>query len=184
MFGRLVSALLASMALAVTIQTRAAEPTSGSATAAAAPGAAPATIVILPPEVIVYQQGVGTREPVPQWTDEAQAFLTEAARTMLSQDSRFAVVDTPSIDEAQRETFREHVELFKIVAFELGGTVRMGGKAFQQNRDYPDYRIGTGLKFLRDQTDAKYAFVIAGAELRQTGGSVFMQLALVGLTGV
>jgi hypothetical protein len=140
-------------------------------------------IILLPTEVVVYQQSVGANEPVPEWTKAANENLTEAARRMLQKDARFRLLDLPELDEATRATLREHVELFKVIANELGFTVKMGGKPFQKNRDYPDYRVGDGLRFLRTMTGARYAMVLAGAEIRQTGGSVFFSLLVAGLTG-
>jgi hypothetical protein len=140
-------------------------------------------ILILPPEFIVYQQSVGATEPVPEWTTAAQANIESAARAVLTQDSRFAVVDLPSIEDADRAALREHVELFKVVAMNLEGVVKPGGKPWQPIRDNADFRLGEGLRFLKSRTGADYALVLSGAEIRQTGGSIFMQLAIAGVLG-
>lgn len=158
------------------------EPVSDPVTAPPAASTAPG-ILILPPEFVVYQQSVGATEPVPEWTSAAQTNIANAARAVLTQDSRFDVVDLPSMEEADRSALREHVELFKVVAMNLEGVVKLGGKPWQSVRDNADFRIGEGLKFLKARTGADYALVLSGAEIRQTGGSIFMQLAIAGVLG-
>jgi hypothetical protein len=140
--------------------------------------------VILPPEFVVYQRSVGGTEAVPEWTEAAKHNLTAAAQTALSTDARFRLVNTPQVDAANSELFREHVELFKIIALNLDGVVKPGGKPWQEVRDHADFHVGDGLKFLQTQTGARYALVIAGAQIKQTGGSIFAQVMLAGLTGV
>lgn len=155
---------------------------------AIAASAIPATpvapgILILPPEFLVYQQSVGATEAVPEWTSAAQTNIANAAHAVLTQDSRFAVVDLPSLDDADRAALREHVELFKVVAMNFEGVVKPGGKPWQSVRDSADFRLGEGLRFLKARTGADYALVLSGAEIRQTGGSIFMQLAIAGVLG-
>lgn len=140
-------------------------------------------ILILPPEFLVYQQSVGGTEAVPEWTTAAQTNIASAARAVLTQDSRFSVVDLPSMEDADRASLREHVELFKVVAMNFEGVVKPGGKPWQSVRDNADFRLGEGLRFLKARTGADYALVLSGAEIRQTGGSIFMQLAIAGVLG-
>jgi hypothetical protein len=140
-------------------------------------------IVVLPPEFVVYQQSVGATEPVPEWTQAAQANLHQAAAAVLSSDGRFELRTLPDMDEAQRAQLREHVELFKVISMNIEGVVKLGGKPWQSVRDSADFRVGDGLAFLREASGADYAFVMSGAEIRQTGGSIFMQLAIAGVLG-
>ena len=65
----------------------------------------------------------------------------------------------------------------------MGAVVKLGGKPWQSVRDAADFRVGDGLAFLREASGADYAFVMSGAEIRQTGGSIFMQLAIAGVLG-
>lgn len=149
------------------------------AAAGAAAGASP-KILILPAEFTVFQHGVATMEPVPKWTEDAKRNLAESARRVLTADGRFTVVDTPQIGTDREAELTEHIELFKVIGFQLDGVVKGGGKAWEETRQAADYRVGPGLQFLKQQTGADYAFLLAGAEVRQTGGSVFMQLLLAG----
>lgn len=163
---------------------------------AAAPVAAPASaavptaasyapaILVLPAEFTVFQHSTVAIEPVPAWTEDAKRFLTESARRVLGTDNRFKLVEVPQLPPDQLAVLREHIELFKLIGSQIEGVVKPGGKVWKDTRENADYRIGNGLAFLHQQTGAKYAFVLAGAEIRQTGGSIFMQMLLAGLTGV
>ncbi len=133
---------------------------------------------------MVYQRSVGGTEAVPEWTEAAKHNRTAAAQIALANDARFRLVDAPNVDASNSELFREHVELFKIIALKLDGVVKMGGKPWQEVRDHADFHLGNGLRFLQTQTGARYALVIAGAQIKQTGSSIFAQLMLAGLTGV
>jgi hypothetical protein len=141
---------------------------------------APPKILILPAEFTVFQHGVATLEPVPQWTEDAQRNLAESARRVLAADGHFTIVDTPQIGADREAALTEHIELFKVIGIQLDGVVKAGGKAWEETRKAADYRIGPGLHFLKEQTGADYAFLLAGAEVRQTGGSIFMQFLLAG----
>jgi hypothetical protein len=148
--------------------------------AASASGSASPRILILPAEFTVFQRGAASLEPVPAWTEDAKRNLAESARRVLTADGRFTLTDTPTVGADHEAELREHIELFKVIGSQLDGVVKMGGKAWEETRNSADYRIGPGLQFLKQQTGADYAFLLAGAEVRQTGGSVFMQLLLAG----
>ncbi len=141
------------------------------APAAAANGAK--RILVLPIEFTVYEKSVAGMEAVKDWTDAAQKNLGEAAVAHLGADSRFQTQAFPSIEG--EAVLREHIELFKIVANTMTGVLQWGGKAFADKRASPDYSIGDGLAFLADATGADYAFIMAGGQVKQTGGSAFMQ---------
>jgi hypothetical protein len=147
--------------------------------APAQPIAAP-KILILPPEFTVYQRGAATLEPVPNWTDDARRYLAESARRVLAADGRFAIVDTPPVGADHEAELREHIELFKVIGWQLNDVVKVGGSAWEETRRSADYRIGPGLMFLKQQSGADYAFVLAGSEVRQSKGSIYMQLLLAG----
>jgi hypothetical protein len=151
----------------------------GPATASAAGNASP-RILILPAEFTVFQRGPVSLEPVPTWTEDAQRNLGESARRVLTADGRFTVTDMPPVGADHEAELREHIELFKVIGSQLNGVVKLGGKAWEATRNSADYRIGPGLQFLKQQTGADYAFLLAGAEVRQTGGSVFLQLLMAG----
>lgn len=160
----------------------AASPAPTQSTAAVAPSNP--GILVLPAEFTVFQQSTATMEPVPEWTEDAKRNLTDSARRVLGTDGRFQVIELPQLPADQAAALREHIELFKIIGSQIEGVVKPGGSAWQDTRANADYRIGPGLAFLKQRTGARYAFVMAGAEIRHTGGNIFMQILLAGLTGV
>jgi hypothetical protein len=138
--------------------------------------AGPPGILILPAEFTVFQHGAASLEPVPNWTEDARRNLADSARRVLTADGRFRLIETPKISADQDAVMTEHIELFKIIGSQFESVVKVGGKAWEETRKSADYRIGPGLQFLRELTGADFAFLLAGAEIRQTGGSIFMQL--------
>lgn len=133
-------------------------------------------IVVLPVEFTVYQKSVAGLEAVPDWTESAQYALGDAAGRMLRLDNRFEIVAMPTFEGETEALLREHVEFFKIVADCVTDTYQFGGKAWKEKWTNFDYSLGNGLAFLSDATQADYALIVAGAEVKQTGGSVFMQI--------
>lgn len=163
-----------------------AAPAAASTAAHPAAAAAPGNrgILVLPAEFTVFQHSTVATEPVPGWTEDAKRNLTDSARRVLGGDGRFQVIEVPQLPPEQAAALREHIELFKLIGSQIEAVVKPGGKAWQGTRENADYRIGPGLAFLKLQTGAQYAYVMAGAEIRQTGGSIFMQMLLAGLTGM
>jgi hypothetical protein len=143
-------------------------------------------VVVLQPEFRVFVQSAGgTREIEPGWTEQAQNALALAVERHLRHDPRFAVAAPVEPATAEEATLlREHVELFKVIASNSSMMIRFGGKAWQEKKLQYDYTLGDGLALYGDRSNADYAFMIGGAQVKQTGGSVFMQLALAGTLGV
>lgn len=132
-------------------------------------------IVMLPVEFTVYQKSVAGIEAVPDWTETTKYTLGEAAIQMLRQDNRFQIVAVPEIDGETQGLLREHVEFFKIVGQTATSMLQYGGKAWEEKKTNFDYTLGDGLGFLADASGADYAFILAGAQVTQTGGAVFLQ---------
>ncbi len=132
-------------------------------------------IVMLPVEFTVFQKSVAGMEAVPNWSETARYTLGEAAARMLRQDERFEIVPLPEFDAATGALLREHVELFKIVGDSATTFLQFGGKAWAEKKANFDYTIGDGLGFVAETAGADYAFLLAGAQVAQTGGAVFMQ---------
>ena len=139
-------------------------------------------IVVLPVEFTVYERSVAGVEAVPDWSESAQYALGDAAAQMLRQDNRFEIVAMPTFDTETTGLLREHVEFFKIIADCVTSVIQYGGKAWNEKRTNFDYSLGPGLGFLADAAEADYALIVAGAQVKQTGGSAFMQF-LVGTPG-
>lgn len=133
-------------------------------------------IVVLPVEFTVYQKSVAGLEAVPDWSESAQYALGDAAGKMLRLDNRFDIVAMPTFEGEAEALLREHIEFFKIVADCVTNVIQYGGKAWHEKRTDFDYSLGPGLAFLADGAQADYALFLAGAQIKQTGGSVFMQI--------
>ena len=142
--------------------------------APAKPGAK--RIVVLPVEFTVYEKSVSGIEAVPDWSERAQFALNDAAAGMLRQDNRFDIVTMPTFQGETEALLREHVEFFKIVTDCVTNVIQYGGKAWQEKRTNFDYTLGDGLAFLADAAQADYALIVVGAQIKQTGGSIFMQV--------
>jgi hypothetical protein len=154
----------------------AAEPAAPATTAdAVAPRPGAKRIVMMPVEFTVYQKSVSGIEAVPDWTETAKFALGDAAIKMLQQDERFQVVALPQLDGETQALLREHVELFKIIGNTATSLLQYGGKAWAGKKASFDYTLGDGLGFLADAAQADYAFLIAGAQVAQTGGAVFLE---------
>lgn len=130
---------------------------------------------MLPVEFTVFQKSVAGIEAVPDWSETARFSLGQAATDMLKKDDRFQVVDVPQFGGETQSLLREHVELFKIVGDQATTFLQYGGKPWADKRANFDYTIGDGLRFLADESGADYAFLLAGAQITQTGGAAFMQ---------
>ncbi|MFO1426875.1 MAG: hypothetical protein U1F11_07845 [Steroidobacteraceae bacterium] len=126
------------------------------------------------------QQSVGAVEAVPEWTEQAQKSLQAASESALGGTAHLTIVPLPALTPEENATLREHLELFKVIGSQLE-IVQVGGAAWKAARESADYRIGPGLRFLRERTGARYAFLLTGAQVRQSGGTVLMQLAFAGV---
>lgn len=148
-------------------------------TPAPAPAATtPARVVLLPVEFSVYQQGMGSGELVADWTEAARANLGEAATSVLRERAGLQLVPMPVLGTEEQQALREHVALFKLV---VSSAHSMPGGAWDARRADFDRRFGEGLRFLRERSGADYAVLIDGAQLKQSGGSIFAQIALAAL---
>ena len=141
-------------------------------------------VLLLPIEYIAYQRSAGgVTEAVPEWTETCKANILATIRQLLGADSRFEVLPMPELTDDERVLLRDHVELFKVVSNDAYGVINYGGKVWQDKRANFDYTLGPGLKFLKERTGADAAFLFGGIQTTQSGGSVFLQLFMAGLTG-
>lgn len=135
-------------------------------------------IVLLPANFEMYEYGALSIEPVPEWTELA----TEMARTTLSkyvpENLNYKIIDLPELSQSEDDLVTEHVILYETVAAEAISMINNGGPAWQHKKTNFDYKIGNGLAFLKDKTDADYALVYVGLDTVSTGGRIGMSLLL------
>ena len=155
------------------------------ATAEAAAGAGPLRLLILPVDFRAQQKSAGgVVEPVPSWTETSRQNIAKVVEDLLGHDARFQRVALPELDAEEQRLLREHIELFKVIAVDVNRVLSYGGKAWADKRSDFDYTVGDGLAFLRARSGADAALIVAGGQTTQSGGSVFMQFVVAGLTGV
>jgi hypothetical protein len=156
----------------------ASEPTPGSSEE---PAAAPAKVLLVPVEFSVYEQGLNTREIVADWTEAARANLATAATEVLGERAGLQLVPMPVLEPAEQEALHEHLALVKLVVLQASS---MSGSAWNRRKPDFDRRLGDGLQFLREKSGADFVILIDGSQVKQSGGSVFTQIALAGILGV
>lgn len=147
-------------------------------TETAEPVATPAKVLLLPVEFSVYQKGVGTGEIVADWTEAARANLAAAATDVLGERAGLQLVPMPTLDAAEQERLREHVALVKLIVVQANG---LNSGAWKSRKADFDRRFGDGLGFLREKSGADFAILIDGSQLKQSGGSIFTQVALAAI---
>lgn len=140
--------------------------------------AVPATALLLPVEFSVYQKGVGTVEIVADWSEAARANLTQAASEVLGERAGLQLVSVPPLEAAEQQVLRDHLAVVKLVVMAANS---MSGSAWNSRKPEFDRRIGDGLQFLRERSGADFAIVIEGSQLKQSGGSVFTQIAMAAM---
>ncbi len=144
------------------------------------PGAAPARVLLVPVEFSVYEKGLGTSEVVADWTEAARANLATAATEVLGERAGLQLVPMPALEPAEQEVLREHLALVKLVVLQANS---MSGGAWNSRKPDFDRRLGDGLQFLREKSGADLVVLIDGSQVKQSGGSVLAQIALVGVLG-
>jgi cytochrome c biogenesis protein CcdA len=170
----LLCAALASVAYATppTVDTPTTEST------ATATDTAPMThkVVVLPLTFTVYQGSVGAGiEAVPDWTADARRNLEAAAGTVLKAHGDFDVTALPTLSDDENAVL--HEELGVVHQIIASGATFAHGEWHKHPENF-DPVIGDGLNFLHEKTGADYAVVIDGIQIKQSGGQIFMQIAL------
>lgn len=136
----------------------------------------PHKVVVLPLTFTVYQGSVGAGiEAVPDWTTDARRNLEAAAGVALKAHGDFEPTPLPELSDDEQAVLREELGLVhQVVA--SGATFGYG--EWHKHLENFDPEIGDGLNFLHEKTGADYAVVIDGMQIRQSGGQIFMQIAL------
>jgi hypothetical protein len=136
-------------------------------------------ILLLPVDFDVMQfTASGIVEPMPAETTAAEEMLMTAARQVVSSSGRFEIVDMPPLSPEEADSLKEHLALYKLTSVCATQIIQVGGPAWQTKiRDF-DYSLGDGLKFLVERSGADAAIVVAGGQLKSSGGRVAMFLLL------
>lgn len=134
------------------------------------PAARPKKIVLLPPQVFVYELsagGVPTR--MADWEATARDNLVTAA-TRLSREAGFELLPAPALDPLLADQLEAHIGLYERVAQSVFVYGRGDQAAWAHKKNEFDYTVGPGLAFLREQTGADAALIVLGSDFISSGG--------------
>lgn len=146
---------------------------------AASPPAEPLKVLLLPVDFDVMQfTASGIVEPMPAETTAAEESLMTAATKTLKASGKFQIVDMPALTPEESAALKEHLALYKLTAVSAAQILQFGGPAWQGKRAHFDYSLGDGLKFLVERSGADAAIVVAGGQVKSSGGRIAMFLLL------
>jgi|LauGreDrversion4_2_1035121.scaffolds.fasta_scaffold268442_2 hypothetical protein len=139
-------------------------------------------VLLVPAEFEVSQMSAGgVTEPAPDMTATARANINGTLQRLFKDHGVYRGVAMPELSAEETANLREHAELFKLLALDTNQMLNTWSKAWTRGTDRKAYTIGNGLKFLAERTGADYAVFVNGAQITQTGGSVFLQFMAAGL---
>ena len=132
--------------------------------------ARPKKIVLLPPQVFVYELsagGVPTR--MADWEATARDNIVAAA-TRLAQQAGFELVPAPTLDPLLADQLEAHIGLYDRVAQSVFVYGRGDQEAWAHKKNEFDYTVGPGLAFLREHTGDDAALIVLGSDFISSGG--------------
>ncbi len=132
--------------------------------------ARPKKIVLLPPQVFVYELsagGVPTR--MADWEATARDNIVAAA-TRLAQQAGFELVPAPTLDPLLADQLEAHIGLYDRVAQSVFVYGRGDQEAWAHKKNEFDYTVGPGLAFLREHTGTDAALIVLGSDFISSGG--------------
>lgn len=172
MKARITSAALAALLFA-------AAQASADAPAKPASSDGPLNILLLPVDFDVMQfTASGIVEPMPSETTAAEESLMSAATKVISSGGKFRIVDMPALTPEETAALKEHLALYKLTSVTAAQMIQVGGPAWRTKITDFDYSLGDGLKFLVDRSGANAAVVVAGGQVKSSGGRVAMFILL------
>jgi len=135
------------------------------------PAARPKKVVLLPPQVFVYELSAGgmpTR--MADWEATARDNLVAAATRLSRETGLFELVPAPALDPLLADQLEAHVGLYERVAQSVFVYGRGDQDAWAHKKNEFDYTVGPGLAFLREQTGADAALIVLGSDYISSGG--------------
>lgn len=135
------------------------------------PDLRPKKIVLLPPQVFVYELsagGVPTR--MADWEAAARDNVAAATTRLARESSLFELVPAPDLAPESREQLEAHIGLYERVALSVFNFGRGTQEAWAHKKQEFDYTVGPGLAFLRDETGSDAALIVLGADFISSAG--------------
>jgi len=133
--------------------------------------ARPKKIVLLPPQVFVYELsagGVPTR--MADWEATARDNIVAAATRLSRETGLFELVPAPTLDPQLADQLEAHIGLYDRVAQSVFVYGRGDQEAWAHKKNEFDYTVGPGLAFLREHTGADAALIVLGSDFISSGG--------------
>ncbi len=131
----------------------------------------PKRILLLPPEVRMQEVSAGgIAETVEEWSKKPNENLVAALREEVKAKQMFEIVEMPAISDAEQEILDQHVAMYEVVAtnaYQFG--MLRDGSWTERVKDL-NYTIGSGLKFLAEETGADAALFLVGLDSVSTMG--------------
>ena len=135
------------------------------------PAARPKKVVLLPPQVFVYELSAGgmpTR--MADWEATARDNLVAAATRRARETGLFELAPAPALDPLLADQLEAHIGLYERVAQSVFVYGRGDQDAWAHKKNEFDYTVGPGLAFLREQTGADAALIVLGSDYISSGG--------------
>lgn len=133
--------------------------------------ARPKKIVLLPPQVFVYELsagGVPTR--MADWEATARDNIVAAATRLSRETGLFELVPAPTLDPQLADQLEAHIGLYDRVAQSVFVYGRGDQEDWAHKKNEFDYTVGPGLAFLREHTGADAALIVLGSDFISSGG--------------
>lgn len=135
------------------------------------PDARPRTVVVLPPQIFVYELsagGVPTR--MADWEAVARTHLATAATRLATEAGLFTARPAPVFAADEQALVDTHLGLYERVAQSVFLYGRGEQSAWAHKKQEFDYTLGPGLAFLRERTGADAALVMLGSDFISSDG--------------
>lgn len=133
--------------------------------------ARPRSLVILPPQVFVYELSAGgVPSRMADWETQSRETLTAAAKTLAPMLGIESVRATPTLEEHEDDWMSAHIGLYERVAQSVFVYGRGSQSAWAHKKEAFDYTLGPGLAFLGERTGADAALVILGVDYISSSG--------------
>jgi hypothetical protein len=144
----------------------------------------PRKLVLLPPEVDVFELSAGgTIEKVPEWGRQAAGHIEREIREFVDGRRDLELVPMATLSEDEKELVERHFAAYTVVATTAHAILHNADPAWAHKRNRFDYTIGPGLRFLKEKTGADAAILAVAEDLVSSGGRKAMVVlgALLGI---
>jgi hypothetical protein len=144
----------------------------------------PEKLVLLPPQVTVKEISAGGMvDPVPEWTRQARANITEELHRQLAARKDMILVDTPQFTPDEEVQVEQYGASYMDIGITAYAMTNYGGSEWAHKRTHFDYTLGEGLAFLREKTGADAAIMVIGEDYVSSQGRKATMIlgALVGV---